>query len=446
MSPHKISQKGMFAAIATFALFASTANSADVRYKDRLFEVEKKKDVTFASDVPYLSSPHMLTQVIQSMAGETLYFYSSENEVENKPLLMDLYTPTGDTEKKRAAVIVSHGGAMIAGAKDDTDQQTVNYCDSLAARGYVTASIQYRRGVTVSGSGMSYSIDSVDFARTVYRGVQDVSAAVRYMRKNADKLGVDPNRIYLIGNSSGAILSLENIYAKKESDFPSYMNKADAPKLGAIDIYGEQGVDSHANGAVALWGAIHNKDIIGDNKTPVLLVHGTDDETVLFKTGRPLGGGYSMAGSTLAIHTPTLYGSFVIDSILTAKKTEHETYFVDGAEHEFYDDYEYEKPVQDKVFNFLYKLASAENSGSTDIKHRVFAQAPNSAIQMGKGNMYFNIARGNNLKYAIMDIRGRSVMTGKASAGQSVDLTALNNGVYVLRVQGEKAIRFSITR
>lgn len=433
----------------------SVYTSAAERYKDRLFSVEKTKDVTYATNVPHLSSLHSLSETLIEEVGQYVYFYSNENDVELKPLLMDIYTPKGDTEKKRAAVIVSHGGAMVAGAKDDTDQQSVTYCDSLAARGFVAASIEYRLGVTMEGSGISYSIDSVDFARAVYRGVQDINAAVRYMRKNADKLGIDPNKIYLVGNSAGAILSLENIYTSKETDFPSYIQKKNTPDLGSLNTYGEQGVDSHANGAVALWGAVHNPNIIGDNKTPVFLVHGTDDETVLFKTGRPLANASKMIANMLPnsmamlasllkldIGTPTLYGSFVIDSVLKAKKIDHETYFVERAYHEFYDEPEYEEPVRTKVFDFLYRLASANSPES--IGKRAIARE--SIIQMRYGNKSFTVSRGNNLKYNVIDLNGRTAMSGSVSAGQSVDLNTLKNGVYVLRVQGEQAIRFGISK
>ena len=433
----------------------SVYTSAAERYKDRLFSVEKTKDVTYATNVPHLSSLHSLSETLIEEVGQYVYFYANENDVELKPLLMDIYTPKGDTEKKRAAVIVSHGGAMVAGAKDDTDQLSVTYCDSLAARGFVTASMEYRLGVTMEGSGISYSIDSVDFARAVYRGVQDINAAVRYMRKNADKLGIDPNKIYLVGNSAGAILSLENIYTSKETDFPSYIQKKNTPDLGSLNTYGEQGVDSHANGAVALWGAVHNPNIIGDNKTPVFLVHGTDDETVLFKTGRPLANASKMIANMLPnsmamlasllkldIGTPTLYGSFVIDSVLKAKKIDHETYFVERAYHEFYDEPEYEMPVQTKVFDFLYKLASSNSPIS--IGKRAIARE--SGIQMQHGNKSFTVSRGNNLKYNVIDLNGRTAMSGSVSAGQSVDLNTLKNGVYVLRVQGEQAIRFGISK
>lgn len=446
---------GLRFVLVTLGVIAISASAAE-RYKDRLFVVEKAKDISYAKDVPHLSSLHSLSETLVEETDQYVYFYTNEKDVELKLLLMDLYTPKGDSEKKRAAVIVSHGGAMVAGAKDDTDQQTVTYCDSLAARGFVVASIEYRMGVTLAGSGLTYSIDSADFARAVYRGVQDINAAVRYMRKNADNLGIDPNKIFLVGNSAGAILSLENIYTSKESDFPTYIQKKDAPDLGSLNVYGEQGVDAHANGAVALWGAVHSPNIIGENKTPVFLIHGTDDETVLFKTGRPLANASSMVVNMLPnsmalmasllklnIGTPTLYGSFVIDSVLKAKNIEHETYFVERAYHEFYDELEYEKPVRTKVFDFLYKLASSEGVSSIG-KHAVLARA--SGVQMLNGNRSFMVSRGIDLKYDVVDIRGRSVKFGKVSAGESVNLGSLKNGVYVLRVQGERAIRFGLSK
>ena len=65
---------------------------------------------------------------------------------------------------------------------------------------------------------------------------------------------------------------------------------------------------------------------------------------------------------------------------------------------------------------------------------------------MQHGNRSFTVSRGIGLKYDVVDLRGRSAMSGKVSAGESVDLSALKNGVYVLRVQGEHAIRFGLSR
>ena len=437
------------------ALVSFTA-AAD-RYKDRLFDVSVERDVSFAKGVPHLSSYHKITEALMvyglvSDDATIVYFYTTEKESTKKDLKMDLYKPKGDKEKSRPAVIVAHGGAMVAGSKDDYAQHTVNYCDSLAARGFVTASIEYRLGVTLTEEDYQLHIDSVDFARSVYRGVQDIRAAVRYMRANASKLGIDPNRIYLLGNSAGAILSLENIYATKDSDFPDYINKK--PLLGGLDEYGEKASSSTANGVAALWGAVHNPKLVENSDVPVLLIHGKADETVYFKKGRPLSDvaatlenvipstmGAKAASYTLDLHAPTLFGSYVIDSVLTKRGVSHETYFVDGVGHEFYDEAKYEKPVRTKVFDFIYGLTQKKTDA---IRPAVLAK--NALVRMGNGNMNFTYAGDNAAPYRVVDLRGHVLMQGNVAPGETVGLGMLNNGVYVLQVAREKPIKFSAAR
>jgi dienelactone hydrolase len=409
--------------IALLAMTAlATAANAE-RYRDSTFKVVKTKDVVYAEDVPALSSPHNLSTIAASF-GNQIYFYADESKTAFTNLKMDIYSPKDDKENKRAAVIVAHGGSFVAGAKDDTDQKSVAYCDSLAARGFVAASIQYRLGVTVqdvqenfedavnlpddvsslvkgliSDKKYEMKIGKEDYARTVYRGVQDINAAVRYLRANATEYGIDPERIYVLGNSAGAILAIENIYTNNKDDFPDYIERFGVPNLGGLNDYGVgKTLDAHANGAVALWGATHNPKTLRYNKTPIFLAHGKADETVYFGTGHPLSN-YSVSsmipddidfaalidsymqipgmGAYLApqlqaklqtnimlnIDAPVLYGSYVIDSALTANngsKKKPETYFVEGAKHEFYNKDAYTATTQTKVFEFLYNLATSD--------------------------------------------------------------------------------------
>lgn len=444
--------KKLILLIACAVAFSSAAE----RYKDRMFDVSVQRDVVYASGVKHLKTANTLLSLYNAYAksdgGMPVYLYENETDLTTVDLHMDIYQPKKDKEKKRPAVLVMHGGAFAAGSKNDYDQHTVTYCDSLAARGYVTVAVQYRLGITAVVKNKALTIDSLDFSRTVYRGIQDVRAAVRYVRMHADELGVDPGRIYLIGNSAGAILTLENIYMDKDSEIPpAAKNK---PNLGGLDAYGVQGTNAQANAVAALWGAIHDPKIIEDVSKPVLLVHGKADSTVVFKTGRPLGNIANVLKNVMPdaaailssyafhVNTPTLYGSYVIDSVLTAKGVEHDTYFVEGQPHEFYDYEDYDVKVQKKVFDFLY----AQTQKPAGLERIVLALAKPSALRMGENNLSFTVAKGNNLAYAVTDVRGRMVKNGVVSAGETVELVDLERGVYVLRVKGERPVRFGISR
>ena len=486
-------------ALFTVTALATAANAACERYKDCSFEVKKTADVVYATDVPALSSPHNLSTMAASF-GNQIYFYADESKYALTDLKMDIYSPNEDKENKRAAVIVAHGGSFVAGAKDDTDQKSVAYCNSLAARGFVAASIQYRLGVTVqdvqenfedavklpnnvaglalgllSDKKYEMKIGKEDYARTVYRGVQDINAAVRYLRANATEYGIDPERIYVLGNSAGAILAIENIYTNNKDDFPDYIERVGVPNLGGLNDYGVgKTLDAHANGAVALWGATHDPTTLRYNKTPIFLAHGDADETVLFGTGHPLSN-YSVSsmipddidfaalidsympgmGASLApqlqaklqtnimlnIDAPVLYGSYVIDSALTVNngsKKKPETYFVEGAKHEFYNKSEYTEETQTKVFNFLYNLATSDKivrelAGVTIAKVNVDERDSLYAMIDGgyNGTDALNIAE---------DIKVDSVMFNRTFTKNAYSTITLPFSVNTSEVEGLSAV------
>lgn len=472
----------VFFAGVFFAL--SFAHADAVRYKDRMFSVKKTSDVVVASGVPFFDGEFASVFAAVAKLGEPLAYFFKDPDLVKGDLLVDLYEPAKDDENSRPLVIVAHGGFFVAGHKGDSTQKTVAYCDSLAARGYVAASLEYRLGTRMTdfpnntdadgdkvidslGDNVLVShVDSADFAQTVYRTVQDLNATVRYFRANAKKYGIDPGKVYLMGNSAGAIMALENIYAE-EKDFPEWM---DVAGLGDIDEFGEDG-DGVADGVVALWGAVHDKSMIKGKKTPVFLAYGGRDETVPFGTARALENGDAAikrnAGKYAAflktiyfdIDAPTLYGSAVIDSVLTAEGVAHTLHYEPEGLHEFYDDtlYKdgvavrvYEESLRPAIFDFFYSLTTGvygtEKGRKDSIRGTLVALEAVSAPRMGEGNRSFTVARGKDVRYAVYDLRGRRQMLGTVSVGESVDLSVLNSGVYVLRVKGERAVRFGIEK
>lgn len=86
-------------------------------------------------------------------------------------------------------VIFVHGGGWKRGDKGNATGQFK--APHYLAQGYAFASINYR----------------LVPAATVEQQAADVAASVAHFRKNAASLGIDPNRIVLMGHSAGAHLS-----------------------------------------------------------------------------------------------------------------------------------------------------------------------------------------------------------------------------------------------
>src|SRR4051812_47373148 len=101
---------------------------------------------------------------------------------------MDVVRPRDAAASPRPGVLLVHGGGFRAGAKESYLPLAIK----LAERGYVAATVNYRLA-----------------PRNQFpAAVQDVKAAVRYLRANASKVNLDPNHIGALGGSAGGHLVL----------------------------------------------------------------------------------------------------------------------------------------------------------------------------------------------------------------------------------------------
>jgi len=103
---------------------------------------------------------------------------------------LDFYRYEGEEESKRPVVVWIHGGAWIKGNKGSIDPIAFE----VAGLGkYNLISINYRLA----------DDESAPWPEIVY----DVKAALRWIKLNSKKLGIDPDKIILMGESAGAHLA-----------------------------------------------------------------------------------------------------------------------------------------------------------------------------------------------------------------------------------------------
>jgi acetyl esterase/lipase len=128
---------------------------------------------------PYVT--RLSTEIPEGVTSEPGITYARYGTREMK---LDLFRPEG--KGARPAVIVVHGGAWITG----NHRMENPFAAELARRGYVAATVEYR-----------LSNESRYPAQ-----IHDLKAAVRYLRANAARYGIDPKRIAAVGASSGGHL------------------------------------------------------------------------------------------------------------------------------------------------------------------------------------------------------------------------------------------------
>jgi acetyl esterase/lipase len=109
-----------------------------------------------------------------------------------RPLTLDLYHPAS-TSTPHPLVIYVHGGGWQSGHTRHSGafENWPAVLASIAARGYVVASLEYR----LSGEAPFPA------------AIQDVKAAIRWLRTNAATYGVDPQRAVIWGGSAGGQLA-----------------------------------------------------------------------------------------------------------------------------------------------------------------------------------------------------------------------------------------------
>ncbi|HEY6618795.1 MAG TPA: alpha/beta hydrolase [Steroidobacteraceae bacterium] len=236
----------------------------------------------------------------------------------SKPLKMDILIP--EPVRKRIIVVYVPGGGFVVAAKESA----LNLRTYVAEAGFVVASVEYR----TTRDGANYR-----------DGVEDIKAAIRYLRADAGRYGIDANIVAVWGesaggylaamvgvtNGNGSFLAGDNLnqssdvqgviddfgasdISKIAADFDAATQRAVYSNEGIINYIGKSSAANTLDPGIAATAA-NPITYIHANAPPFLIFHGNQDRMI-------------SPSQTLILH-----------DALVAAGVRSKRYVVDGAAH-----------------------------------------------------------------------------------------------------------------
>jgi len=221
---------------------------------------------------------------------------------------LDLYLPKNrKAGEKSPAVLLIHGGGWKEG--DKRQAREIEFGMTLAKNGFVAASINY-----ALRSDGKFPLN-----------LQDCKNGVRYLRAHADELGIDPNRISVMGGSAGGHLALLVAYTADQPNLaPSQPYHGVSDKVSSVvDFYGISNLatrkETDPNGKPLKiepldsttqsifgstpqdWKKASPVTYVKRDVPPTLILHGKKDTTVDSDQSQELADALKKAGATYEI-------------------------------------------------------------------------------------------------------------------------------------------------
>jgi acetyl esterase/lipase len=186
-------------------------------------------------------------------------------------LLLDVYHPPEGVTPKRMGIIHLFGGGFSTGSKNAG--YIVNDVRALGRLGYTNISANYR--LTSQGLWPAQ--------------IHDTKAAIRWVRANAAKIGIDADKIAIAGYSAGGMLSLLAAGTNGVAEFEGSGGNAGVSSnvqagIGVYPLATTAGnlfpTTLSAEERTSVMEAASPAKYIGKTFAPTIFIHGTADTTV----------------------------------------------------------------------------------------------------------------------------------------------------------------------
>lgn len=242
--------------------------------------------------------------------------------------------------KRAPALVWIHGGGWMGGTKSESRAKEI--CTTLAEAGYVAVSIDYKVG-----------------AGAWPQNLHDCKNAVRFLRANADRYGVDPQRIAVAGGSAGGHLALMVAFTTGQAaleptaPYAGFTSEVDC----VINMYGITNILTRRN--------VTAEGVPTGERTPALRVFGAADRTAaVLRIASPVTHVKPSSPPVLILHgradaTVDYLQAEELARVLKRENVPHELVLIDGVGHTFafqtWGKKKLDRDLRPMVFAFLEK-------------------------------------------------------------------------------------------
>ncbi|MFT5723069.1 MAG: hypothetical protein ACI9JN_000174 [Bacteroidia bacterium] len=307
---------------------------AQNRYIDEVFtdaDVEVTSDITYATNIDFLRSSRLSSASITQIGMELFSIKTAlamgqqipathfnlgdtTTVIKVQDVKMDVYAPkaSSDTVVKRPVIIFLHTGNFLPSPLNGSpvgtmrDSSAIVLCQGWAKRGYVAISADYRLGWNPLASGPTGEFERRGtLLNAVYRSIQDIKQCVAGLRVDAaagNTYGIDPDKIVLYGEGTGAYIALayNSLDKYSEISLPQFLNPLtqksfiDTTVVGRIDgsgigasltLYGPPRASMDISAAVAAGGALADTSWLEAGDKPIIALQCIRDPFAPFNAG-----------------------------------------------------------------------------------------------------------------------------------------------------------------
>lgn len=217
---------------------------------------------------------------------------------------LDVYLPPSRFTGPSPAVLLIHGGGWQEGDKASARERNIG--ETLAAKGYAVFSINYLLNLTESTPDGKRRLTRQAWPQNLI----DCKTALRFMRAESKRFGIDPARIAVMGGSAGGHLAMMVGVARPNQAFDNaglHLGQPDNVSC-IIDLYGLWDVRGRSvspfvyatmgkDEKLALETAASPAIYFKPDMPPMLIIHGTADKVVPVTHSRDLAATLQKLGS-----------------------------------------------------------------------------------------------------------------------------------------------------